>query len=63
VCVDGDVPVDDKQDVWTFGEFPKVDSVVANSVKAHATEVKLSSLRYIDVDVEGRHCKGLVVQG
>jgi len=63
VCVDSDLPAGDEQTAWAFGEFPHIDLAVANTVKARATEVELSTLRYIDVDVEGRRCKGLVDSG
>jgi len=63
VCIDSGMPVDDKSSEWAFGEFPKIDTDLANTVKARMNGVKLSPLQYIDVDVEGRQCKGLVDSG
>jgi len=57
------VSADGKSDEWVFGEFPKIDSAIANTVKARTNGVKLSTLRCIDVDIEGRQCKGLVDSG
>ena len=54
VCIAG------KSDEWEFGEFPKVDTDATNTVKARVNGIKLSYLRYIDVDVEGQQCIGLV---
>jgi len=51
VCVDTDLPADDEQTAWAFGEFSKIGSAVTHTVKARATDVKLSTLRYTDVDV------------
>jgi len=55
VCVDSGMPVDESSE-WAFGEFPKTDTALANTVKARMNGVKLSTLQYIDVDVEGRQC-------
>jgi len=57
VCIDG------KSDEWEFGEFPKVDTDATNTVKARVNGIKLLTLRYIDVDVEGQQCTGLVDSG
>ena len=46
-----------------FGEFPKVDTDATNTVKARINGIKLSNLRYIDVDIEGQQCTGLVDSG
>jgi len=63
VCVDNGMPVDDESSEWPFGEFPKIDTALTNTVKARMNGVKLSPLQYIDVDIEGRQCKGLVNSG
>jgi len=63
VCVDNGIPVNDESNEWAFGEFPIIDTALANSVKARMNGVKLSPLQYIDVDIEGRQCKGLVDSG
>jgi len=63
VYVDSGMPVDDASSEWAFGEFPKIDTALANTVKAQMNGFKLSTLQYIDVDVEGRQCKGLVDSG
>ena len=60
VCVDSNQPADGKSDEWVFGEF---DTAITNTVKARMNGTKLSSLRYIDVDVEGQQCTGLVDSG
>ena len=57
VCIDG------RSDEWEFGEFPKVDTDATNTVKARVNGIKLSNLCYIDVDVEGQQCTGLVDSG
>jgi len=57
------VCVDCKSDEWEFGEFPKVDTNATNTIKARVNGIKLSNLRYIDVDVEGQQCTGLVDSG
>jgi len=54
VCVDNRMPVDDESSEWTFGEFQKIDTAITNTVKAGVNGIKLSTLRYIDVDVEGQ---------
>ena len=63
VCVDNRMPVDDESSEWTFGEFQKIDTAITNTVKAGVNGIKLSTLRYIDVDVEGQQCTGLVDSG
>jgi len=63
VCVDNGIPVNDESNEWAFGEFPIIDTALANTVKARMNGVKLSPLQYIDVDIEGRQCKGLVDSG
>ena len=63
VCVDSAMPVVDESSEWVFGEFPKVDTDATNTVKARVNDIKLSNLRYIDVDVEGQQCTGLVDSG
>jgi len=63
VCVDSAMPVVDESSEWAFGEFPKIDTALANTVKARMNSVKLSPLQFIDVDIEGRQCKGLVDSG
>ena len=63
VCVDSAMPVVDESSEWDFGEFAKIYTAVANTVKARMNGVKLSPLQYIDVDIEGRQCKGLVDSG
>jgi len=63
VCVVSDQQVDGESSEWAFGDFPKIDTAIANTVKARMSGVKLSTLRYIEVDVEGRQCKGLVDSG
>ena len=63
VCVDNGIPVNDESSEWAFGEFPKIDTALANTVKTGMNSVKLSPLQYIDVDIEGRQCKGLVDSG
>ena len=60
VCVDSNQPADGKSDEWVLGEF---DTAVTNTVKARMNGIKLSSLRYIDVDVDGQQCTGLVDSG
>jgi len=45
------------------GHSAKIDAVLTNTVKAPAADVRLSTLRYIDVDVQGQQCKGLVDSG
>ena len=54
VCVDSAMPVVDESSEWAFGEFPKVDTDATNTVKARVNGIKLSNLRYIDVDIEGQ---------
>jgi len=63
VCVDSGMPVDEESSEWAFGEFSKIDTAFANTVKAGMNGVKLSPLQYIDVDIKGRQCKGLVDSG
>ena len=63
VCVDNRMPVADESSEWTFGEFQKIDTAITNTVKAGVNGIKLSTLRYIDVDVEGQQCTGLVDSG
>jgi len=63
VCVDSAMTVVDDSSGWAFGEFAKIDIALANTVKARMNGVKLSPLQYIDVDIEGRQCKGLVDSG
>jgi len=63
VCVDNGIPVDDESSEWAFGEFPKIDTAITNTVKARMNDIKLSTLRYIDVDVGGQQCTGLVDSG
>jgi len=63
VCVDNGVLVDDEPSEWVFGEFPKIDTALANTVKARMNGVKLSPLQYIDVDIEGRQCEGPIDSG
>ena len=63
MCVDSAMPVVDESSEWAFGEFLKVDTDATNTVKARINGVKLSPLQYIDVDIEGRQCKGLVDSG
>jgi len=58
VCVDNGIPVNDESNEWAFGEFPKIDTALANTVKARMNGVKLSPLQYIDADIECRQCKG-----
>ena len=58
VCVDNGMLVDDESSEWAFGEFPKIDTALANTVQARMKGVKLSTLRYIDVDVEADNAKG-----
>jgi len=43
---------------WAFGEFPKIDTAIINTVKGRVNGIKLWTLRYIDV--EGQQCTGLV---
>ena len=62
VCVDSAMPVVDESSEWAFGEFPKIDQL-SQTLKAGMNSVKLSPLQYIDVDIEGRQCKGLVNSG
>ena len=33
VCVDNGIPVNDESSEWAFGEFPKIDTALANTVK------------------------------
>jgi len=61
VCVDSGMPVDDESSEWAFGEFPKIDTAIINTVKARVNGIKLWTLRYIDV--EGQQCTGLVDNG
>jgi len=61
VCVDNGMPVDDESSEWAC-EF-KIDTAITNTVKARVNGIKLSTLRYIDVDVEGQQCTGLVDSG
>jgi len=63
VCVVSDQQVDGESSEWAFGDFPKIYTAIANINKARMNGVKLSTLRYIEVDVEGRQCKGLVDSG
>jgi len=49
VCIDSSQPADGKSDEWVFGEFPKIDTAITNTVKARMNGIKLSTLRYIDV--------------
>jgi len=63
VCVDNGMPVNDKSSDWAFGKFPKIDTAITNTVKARMNDIKLSTLRYIDVDVGGQQCTGLVASG
>ena len=62
-CVDNDQPVNGESSKWAFGEFSKIDTAIANTVKARMNGVKLPTLRYVEVDVESRQCKGLVDSG
>jgi len=63
VCVDSSHPADGKSDEWVFGEFPKCDAAITSTIKAQMNGIKLSTLLYIDVDVEGQQCTGLVDSG
>jgi len=33
VCVDNGIPVNDESNEWAFGEFPKIDKALANTLK------------------------------
>jgi len=63
VSVDNGMPVDDESSEWTFDECPKMDTAITNTVRARMNGIKLSTLRYIDVDVERQQCTGLVNNG
>ena len=41
VCVVRDQPVDGESSEWASGEFPKIDTAIANTVKARMNGVKL----------------------
>jgi len=62
VCVDS-MPGGDESSEWAFGELPKIDTALANTVRARMNGVKLSPLQYIDVYIEGRQGKGLFDSG
>ena len=42
VCVDSAMQVVNESSEWAFGEFPKIDTALANTVKAGMNSVKLS---------------------
>jgi len=46
--------------VW---RIPENRQAITNTVKARMNGIKLSTLRYIDVDVEGQQCTGLFDSG
>jgi len=48
---------------WEFGEHPQVEALVANCRHKSGTGVKLSSLKYVNVQVNDMNCIALVDSG
>jgi len=48
---------------WEFGEHPQVEALVANCRDKNGTGVKLSSLKYVNVQVNDVNCIALVDSG